>query len=131
MFPENGGQSIGEILRAALPADLSEVFSPGDDRRRRSSFAKRLGKAISNRRERRYGDDGLHVTPATDDTHRRVKRWRVIRDAGLAGLAGLIPPEGKTNPEIPVEKTPESIYEPAKTNPPNPQTRSPRDGENP
>jgi hypothetical protein len=109
-----------EILRAALPADLSEVFSPGDDRRRRSSLEKRLGKAISNRRERRYGDDGLHVTPATDDTHRRVKRWRVIRDAGFADL---ISQEGKTNPEIPVEKPSESIYEPAKTNPPNPQTR--------
>lgn len=120
MFPENGSQSKGgELLQAALPSDLVDTPSPGELGRRRTSFSKRLGKAISNRKERRYGDDGIRITPDRKDTHRRVKRWRVVKEAGLAGLAGLISPDGKTSAVTPGS---DSSFGSVETNPRNPQT---------
>jgi hypothetical protein len=46
-------------LNAALPSDLAAAFADP-----RGSFERRLGRALSKRAERRYGDDGLHLVRA-------------------------------------------------------------------
>lgn len=114
---DEGTEAQGEALRIALPDDLANFLAPGDDRRRRSSFAKRLGMALRSRKERRYGDDGLRVQLGGDDAHRGVKRWRIVKDAGLRGLAGLIPRDGKE-----IDPASASVLPSAEVNPQTPQT---------
>jgi len=74
-------------LRATLPGDL------GDYIERRSTFVRKLGRALSAHADRRHGDDEIRVTHAgTDRT--KVALWRVVTttaDAGLQGSQGFPP----------------------------------------
>ena len=122
MFPEGGGESEAKSLRECLPEDLVDIYGSGDDRRGRTSFAKRLGNALNRRKNVRYGDDGLHLRKAEKDTHRKANTWQVVTKGGSADSAGLFSTDGERKIE------PSGLLDPdlgcTKTNPPNPQTRS-------
>jgi len=99
MFPETTLEAR-ESLRGCLPEDLVDLYQPGDGKKRRTTFAQRLGGALNERKDRRYGSDGIHVRRAGEDPHKKVKAWQVVRDAGSAGLvwAGLEIESGGNDP---------------------------------
>ena len=111
-------------LQDALPGDLSEARDKGE-----GSFTRRLGKAIAKRAGTRYGEDGLHITEA--GSVRAGKLWSVrdsSDDCEFASFASLYNPSASKdvcNKEIQVGgKGAYTVAGGAKTNPPNPQTRT-------
>jgi hypothetical protein len=93
----------GGDVRKCLPEDLADGLDGGTDRRQRASFARRLGKALSARREVRYGDDGLRLVKTPKDTHRKANAWKVLVNCGSAEEAEVPPvdPEKKHGNSIP------------------------------
>jgi hypothetical protein len=63
-------------LRDTLPDDLVEALEKPP-----ASFKARLGKALGKRDGTRYGDDGLRIEHAGDDSRSGVASWRIQRDA--------------------------------------------------
>jgi hypothetical protein len=64
-------------LRDAVPDDLAE------DLGREHTFVRRLGRALSSRVDKRFGDGGLHIKKK-DDTHSGQPRWSVQDPANPA-----------------------------------------------
>jgi hypothetical protein len=58
-------------LQNSLPDFLADARTNG-----KSDFKKLLGKALRKRAGRLYGDDGLHVRRAGNDTRKKVATWR-------------------------------------------------------
>lgn len=59
-------------LWEALPDDLVEAAEASF-----GSLRARLGRAFAKRADTPYGEDGLRLERAGDDSHRKVARWRV------------------------------------------------------
>jgi hypothetical protein len=89
MFQE-GPENTGNELRKCLPGDLADALEYGADRQRRVAFSRKLGRALTQRKEVRYGDDGLRLTKAPRDSHRGANAWRVIVDGGSAEDAEVV-----------------------------------------
>ncbi len=69
----------GGALRDALPDDLAEALG------RPASFRPKLGKALSKRAGTRFGDAGLRVERAGQDSRSTAFSWRVLVDAEVQG----------------------------------------------
>lgn len=68
-------------FRTAMPETLLGVFQS-----ERGSFACRLGKALAQRVEARFGNCGYYVQRGPNDDHAKVARWRVLRSENSAGI---------------------------------------------
>lgn len=93
-------------LNATLPSDLAAAFADP-----RGSFERRLGRALSKRAERRYGDDGLHLVRAGGKGR---PKWAVEsqKNASLR-VSGSFRPSTRRNcqsylPDISIEGAPEN-----------------------
>lgn len=64
--------STSTRLKATIPDSLA---GPAGSQNRR------LGKALAARRETRYGDDGIHLSPAGHDPHTKAARWKICTDS--------------------------------------------------
>jgi hypothetical protein len=117
MFEESGLAEVPVSLRDFLPDKLAEAAGAVRDARTRSSFSKKLGKALRRYLGVRYGDDNLRLEKAEMDSHRKVNAWRVVRDAGFAEVAEVV----RAIPES--ESTPDTIPETPPALPPLPKPR--------
>jgi hypothetical protein len=72
------GNSSG--LQDALPEQLADAHS------RPECFSRRLGKALAQHVEKRYGDTELYIERAENDSHAKVARWRVRQGKPDAGF---------------------------------------------
>jgi hypothetical protein len=86
IFPEDGS-SDADDLRSLVPADLLEGFEDGVDRKRRTAFARKLGIALRQKKDVRYGDDQIRLTPAPKDTHKKANAWRIVLGGRSAEVA--------------------------------------------
>ncbi|MFN8547762.1 MAG: hypothetical protein U0527_07255 [Candidatus Eisenbacteria bacterium] len=99
--------AASQDFRESLPGWLAEVYAKDS----KGSFPKKLGWALRQRRSRRYGSDGLHVTEADEDG-RKSKAW-VVRNAieaavtpataggfGVSPLFSSLPPTESSEREI-------------------------------
>lgn len=73
-------------LRAALPDELADALA-----KRGNAFQVRLGKALSAKRDRRYGPLGLAVQKGPMDTHNKTVTWRVRSLGNTAGAGAANP----------------------------------------
>jgi Bifunctional DNA primase/polymerase, N-terminal len=62
-------------LSSSLPDFLADARSTG-----KGDFKKLIGKALRKRIDRQYGDDGLHVTRAGNDTSKKVAQWKFSKN---------------------------------------------------
>jgi hypothetical protein len=74
----------GSALRDVLPEDLAEALPARD--RDTGRFRRKLGHALRQRVERRFGEDDLFLARG-DDRHRKVALWRVRQGRDLRGRA--------------------------------------------
>jgi DNA polymerase-1 len=80
-------------VRDALPDDLADALPARESDTGR--FRRKLGHALRQRVERRFGEDDLYIARG-DDRHKKVALWRVRRgrERGEArGSLGPVPPE--------------------------------------
>ncbi len=82
----------GSGVAGALPDALADAF-----KNPHGSFQKRLGKALSARVDRRYGDTAMHIVRAEEDNHAKVARWSV-RGATTPGGRWVSANSGHQNP---------------------------------
>jgi hypothetical protein len=75
----------GSALRDILPEDLADALPARDSDTGR--FRRKLGHALRQRAERRFGDDDLFIARG-DDRHRKVALWRVRRGRDMRGEGG-------------------------------------------
>jgi hypothetical protein len=61
-------------LQKLLPEFLANERVSG-----KRDFTKLLGKALRKRTDRQYGDDGLHITRAGDDSSKRIALWKFTK----------------------------------------------------
>src|SRR5215510_11291569 len=66
----------GSALRDVLPDELAEALPARDGDTGR--FRRKLGHALRQRVERRFGEDDLFLT-RSEDRHKKVALWRVRR----------------------------------------------------
>jgi DNA polymerase-1 len=85
----------GSALRDVLPDDLADAIPARDSDTGR--FRRKLGHALRQRVERRFGDEDLYIARG-DDRHKKVALWRVRRGPERQERRGSIPPKP---PEIP------------------------------
>jgi DNA polymerase-1 len=85
----------GSSLRDVLPDDLADAL-PGRESDT-GRFRRKLGHALRQRVERRFGDDDLFIA-RSDDRHKKVALWRVRRGRdvqarrGSGGFVSSAPP---------------------------------------
>ena len=70
-------------LHEALPDDLAEALGKSS-----ASFKAKLGRALGKRAGTRFGDQGVRVERAGQDTRSTAFSWRVAVDQPLAGVQG-------------------------------------------
>src|SRR5439155_8638922 len=75
----------GSALRDVLPDDLADALPARDSDTGR--FRRKLGHALRQRVERRFGDDDLFIA-RSDDRHRKVALWRVRRGRDMQARRG-------------------------------------------
>src|SRR4029453_4725752 len=68
LLMEGGG------FREGLPDDLADALPARDSETGR--FRRKLGHALRQRVERRFGDEDLYIA-RSDDRHKKVALWRV------------------------------------------------------
>jgi DNA polymerase-1 len=78
----------GSTLREVLPDDLADALPARDSDTGR--FRRKLGHALRQRAERRFGDEDLFIARG-DDRHRKVALWRVRRGGDMRGRAARAP----------------------------------------
>jgi hypothetical protein len=74
-------------LQETLPDELADSWAARINGAERSSFTKRLGKALATKQDVVYGNLKLERGPK--DTHSKVNTWRVVQVAGFAGYCGI------------------------------------------
>src|SRR4029453_434607 len=79
LLMEGGG------FREGLPDDLADALPARDSETGR--FRRKLGHALRQRVERRFGDEDLYITRG-DDRHKKVALWRVRRGPERRGRGG-------------------------------------------
>jgi hypothetical protein len=88
----------GSALRDVLPDDLAEALPARD--RDTGRFRRKLGHALRQRVERRFGEDDLFLARG-EERHRKVALWRVRRGRDLQGgqgSAGAMPDPATRTP---------------------------------
>ncbi len=76
-------------LIEALPDELADQWAAQANGTAKSSFARRLGKALAARQDVIYSN--LKLVRGPRDTHGKVSTWRVEKVAGYAGFCGISP----------------------------------------
>lgn len=77
--------AIGGSLRKQLPQNLAAALAKmGPILTGRPGFSRKLGIALSQRKETRYGEKGIHLKKAGDDRHKGAAEWVVCCDAEVA-----------------------------------------------
>ena len=86
--------SEGSAFRDVLPDDLADALPARDSETGR--FRRKLGHALRQRVERRFGEEALFLA-RSDDRHKKVALWRVRRGRGeTRGSHSLVPPAPAT-----------------------------------
>ena len=75
----------GSALRDVLPDDLADALPARDSETGR--FRRKLGHALRQRVERRFGEEDLFLT-RSEDRHKKVALWRVRRGGGRGETRG-------------------------------------------
>jgi hypothetical protein len=104
-------------LAAALPDDLAETSKTEKE----ANYRRRLGKALAKRAGVRYGESGVRLERADSDTHKKVNRWRILRD--MRDVADISPAELGASFEDDGRKTEEKAAATKSANPANPAAK--------
>jgi hypothetical protein len=80
----------GSAVRDVLPDDLADSLPTRDGETGR--FRRKLGHALRQRVERRFGEEDVYLA-RSEDRHKKVALWRVRRGRGeVRGSHSLVPP---------------------------------------